>query len=110
MYVSHPVVDLLRPNVSIHLRSSQNSTPGNTGSDKSVCSNGVHPGAGPILDSGSECEEAHIRTAEAFMSGIKSAISASMQVILRLHETNGNNPNPTSLNILMLECLAISNA
>ena len=34
----------------------------------------------PILDSGSECEDAHIRTAEAFMSGIKSAITASMQV------------------------------
>jgi len=66
------------------IRSSQNSTPGNVGSDKSVSSNIVHSGAhvvqALVLDSGSECEEAHIRTAEAFMSGIKSAISASLQV------------------------------
>ena len=43
-------------------------------------SNGGHVGVIPILDSGSECEDAHMRTAEAFMSGIKSAISASLQV------------------------------
>jgi hypothetical protein len=64
------------------IRSSQNSTPGNVGSDKSVSSNitGAHVVQALVLDSGSECEEAHIRTAEAFMSGIKSAISASLQV------------------------------
>lgn len=66
-------------------RSSQNSTPGNPdkrSNSGSSCSNGGHVGGVPVLDSGSEScgEEAHMRTAEAFMSGIKSAISASMQV------------------------------